>query len=450
MGTAVDGERLAVITKDMGTAEIFPQYVAHHPNGRLFAVCGDGDYVVYTSQALRNKSYGSALEFVWGHSGAYATRDTAGKVSVFQDFKESFSFKPPFHIDEMFGGRLIAVRSGEFVCFYDWTSYRLVRRIDVAPRSVIWSDDGCSVVLVCPDSFYILKHDKSVVQAALAGQTETDDDGIEASFDLQEEVSDKVVSGLWVGECFVYIAQSQRMICMVAGATETLAHLDRPQYLLGYLPEQSKLYLIDKELSITPYTLHLALVEYQSAIMRKDTEAAAKYFSQLPETTHNRVARFLESQGYTQEALEVSQDGEHRFELTMKLDRLHMAADIIVSIEQSDDRIPLRSKWKTLGDVAMEQADFVLAKRCFLKARDLNALFLLQTSCGDAEGLRTTAKEAQEAGVANIACLCHVLLGDLVEALDILVKASRLPEACFFCPKLHPERATPRGRVVEG
>ena len=141
------------------------------------------------------------------------------------------------------------------------------------------------------------------------------------------------------GECFVYVAQSQRMICMVAGATETLAHLDRPQYLLGYLPEQSKLYLIDKELSITPYTLHLALVEYQSAIMRKDTEAAAKYFSQLPETTHNRVARFLESQGYTQEALEVSQDGEHRFELAMKLDRLHMAADIIVSIEQSDDRI---------------------------------------------------------------------------------------------------------------
>ena len=73
-----------------------------------------------------------ALEFCWAHSGAYATRDGNGKITVFQDspasrgvfllqawvickgqdgqdlpqdFKESFSFKPPFTVEETYGGR---------------------------------------------------------------------------------------------------------------------------------------------------------------------------------------------------------------------------------------------------------------------------------------------------------------------------------------------------------
>lgn len=54
------------------------------------------------------------------------------------------------------------------------------------------------------------------------------------------------------------------------------------------------------------------------------------------------------------------------------------------------------------------------------------------TSCGDAEGLQRTAKAAEDAGVANIAVLCHLLLHDLKPALQVLVKANRLPEAAFF------------------
>eukprot|EP00971_Amphidinium_carterae_P266164 5279779-Amphidinium_carterae.1 len=434
---AGDGDRLALSIKDMGTAEIFPQYVAHHPNGRLFAVCGDGEYVIYTAQALRNKSFGSALEFVWSNTGAYATRDASGKISVFQDFKESFSFKPPYGVDEIFGGHLIGVRSGDFVCFYDWNQYRLIRRIDVSPKLAIWSEDGSSVVLVCADSFYVLNHDKDVINTASAA--DADEDGIEAAFDLVNEVSDKIYSGTWVGECFVYISNTQRLTCLVAGASETLAHLDRVQYLLGYIPDQSKLYLIDKELNVCTYSLHLALVEYQSAVMRKDMEAAQTFFVQLPEALHNRVARFLEAQGFQEKALEITKDDEHRFELAMHLGKLHMAADIIVTISSQATQAMLpRAKWKTLGDVAMEQGDFALSKRCFNEAKDLSALFLIQTACGDAEGLRKTASMARDSGAANIAMLCFMLLGQPKDALDILIKANRLPEASFFARSYIP------------
>jgi len=28
-------------------------------------VCGDGEYIIFTALAWRNKSFGNALEFVW-------------------------------------------------------------------------------------------------------------------------------------------------------------------------------------------------------------------------------------------------------------------------------------------------------------------------------------------------------------------------------------------------
>lgn len=59
------GEKLSLAVKDMGSCEIFPQVVQHNCNGRFLVVCGDGEYIIYTSQALRNKAFGQALDFAW-------------------------------------------------------------------------------------------------------------------------------------------------------------------------------------------------------------------------------------------------------------------------------------------------------------------------------------------------------------------------------------------------
>ena len=81
-----DGERLPLATKELGSCEIYPQYLKHNTNGwcssyflcdlkrtncekqtsgRFVVVCGDGEYIIYTALGLRNKSFGTALEFVW-------------------------------------------------------------------------------------------------------------------------------------------------------------------------------------------------------------------------------------------------------------------------------------------------------------------------------------------------------------------------------------------------
>ena len=40
-----DGEPLPLAAKDMGSCELYPQTLAHNPNGRFVVVCGDGECV---------------------------------------------------------------------------------------------------------------------------------------------------------------------------------------------------------------------------------------------------------------------------------------------------------------------------------------------------------------------------------------------------------------------
>lgn len=97
---AQDGERLPLAVKDMGACEIYPQTIQHNPNGRFLVVCGDGEYIIYTSMALRNKAFGQASEFVWAaDSSQYAVRESNTTVKVFKNFKEKKSFKPDFGAD---------------------------------------------------------------------------------------------------------------------------------------------------------------------------------------------------------------------------------------------------------------------------------------------------------------------------------------------------------------
>lgn len=51
---------------------------------RFVVVCGDGEYIIYTAMALRNKSFGSAQEFVWASdSSEYVLIDCQSVVHYF-------------------------------------------------------------------------------------------------------------------------------------------------------------------------------------------------------------------------------------------------------------------------------------------------------------------------------------------------------------------------------
>lgn len=70
-------------------------------------------------------------------------------------------------------------------------------------------------------------------------------------------------------------------------------------YLLGYMPTHNRIYLVDKALNVYGYSLSLSMVEYQTAILQGDLDAAAEILPSVPAEHRNKIARFLEAQGET-------------------------------------------------------------------------------------------------------------------------------------------------------
>jgi coatomer subunit beta' len=77
-------------------------------------------------------------------------------------------------------------------------------------------------------------------------------------------------------------------------------------YLLGYIPAHNRVYLADKDCAIYSYSLSLNVVEYQTAILQGDNDAAAEILPTIPKDQLNKVARFLESRGLSIDILRLS------------------------------------------------------------------------------------------------------------------------------------------------
>jgi Coatomer WD associated region len=65
--------------------------------------------------------------------------------------------------------------------------------------------------------------------------------------------TEQVQTGQWVGACFLYTNEAGRLNYYVGGEVMTLCHLDHPMYMLGYLPKEDRVYLMDKTQGIHRY-----------------------------------------------------------------------------------------------------------------------------------------------------------------------------------------------------
>lgn len=431
--TFKDGERLPLNVKDMGACDIYPQTVSHNPNGRFVVVCGDGEYIIYTSMALRNKAYGSAQEFIWSYDkDEYAIRD-GNQIKIFKNFKERKQFKPSFGTESIYGGQLLGVRSVSGLSFYDWESTELVRRIEITPKLVYWSENGQLICIACDDSFYVLQYNPEAFENAKGDPELLTEDGVEDAFTVVNEINETVKTGCWVGDCFIYTNSLNRLNYYVGGEICTISHLDRQMYLLGYIPNDNRLYLGDKELNIVSFSLLLSVLEYQTAVMRKDFETADKVLATIPKDQCTRIAHFLEKQGFKQQALAVTLDSEHKFDLAIQLGDLKIAYEIAKETQSEQ-------KWKILAEVATKKCEFGLAQECLHKAEDFGSLVLLASASGNADMMTKLADSSKSKGQNNISFLSYFVLGKLDECLQLLIDTNRLPEAAFFARTYMPSK----------
>jgi coatomer subunit beta' len=75
-----------------------------------------------------------------------------------------------------------------------------VRKIDVCPTAVYWSDTGDKVALVTEKTFYVLQYNKDLVNAVLDAGATPSAEGIDDAFEVVHEIGESVDTALWIGD----------------------------------------------------------------------------------------------------------------------------------------------------------------------------------------------------------------------------------------------------------
>lgn len=433
-----EGQRLSVQWRELGNTEVYPQSLQHSPNGRFVTVCGDGEYIIYTALAWRNKAFGSGTSFAWASdSNTYAVLEGKSKLRAYRNFKERTGLiksSGSWAVEGIHGGPLLAARGSGFVMFWDWETGAVVRRIEVDATNVTWSGSGELVGITTEDSFYILRFDRDAYAQALESGEVFGDEGVEEAFDVIAEVAEQVKTCKWVGDCFIYTNNNNRLNYLIGDQANVINHFDQSVFLLGYLPSHNRIYVADKDMNIYSYALSLNVVEYQSAILRGDLQEAERLLPEIPSDQRNRIARFLEVQDMKELALQVSTDPDHKFDLAISINDLETALELVRASPEAGSEV----KWKLVGDKALSAWQLDLAQEAFEKSKDLAALLLLYTSLSDRAGLQSLAQLASEKGQNNIAFAAYLQLGDSAACVDLLSKTDRLPEAAMMARSYNP------------
>ncbi|CAE6944515.1 Copb2 [Symbiodinium sp. CCMP2592] len=220
--------------QDMGVLPVIPRTLAHSPQGHLFAVCGDGEYLIYTAEAAPQlDARGAAQEIAWGPDDAYAV--WAGTLFIHSSQGRATELHLPFEVHSIHGGRLLGI-SGivegiETLRFYGWTASAEscpLLQVHGSVHNVYWSASGQYAVLAYQGHFVRFQCTAS----------HSDDADIE--FIPLHKVETKVWSATFADEMFVYVSLQGEALNI--------------PYLLGYLPEKSALcIMVDGSVIIQPF-----------------------------------------------------------------------------------------------------------------------------------------------------------------------------------------------------
>ena len=103
-----------------------------------------------------------------------------------------------------------------------------------------------------------------------------------------------------------YTNAANRLQYFIGEQTYTIRPCDTELYVLGYLPQLSRIFAADKDMNLYSFSLSLAVVEYQTAILQGNFALAESLLPQVPHGQRGKVAKFLETQDMPDLALQLS------------------------------------------------------------------------------------------------------------------------------------------------
>eukprot|EP00826_Nyctotherus_ovalis_P026214 TRINITY_DN2048_c0_g2_i2.p1 TRINITY_DN2048_c0_g2~~TRINITY_DN2048_c0_g2_i2.p1 ORF type:complete len:268 (+),score=86.12 TRINITY_DN2048_c0_g2_i2:3592-4395(+) len=188
------GEKVHVVYKELGNADMYVQGLRFNANGQSFAIFGESDYAIYNSRSFKSAGYGAGSDLVWSKGELFGVK-LESSIKIIKRDQELGSFKLGYQFDAIFGGDFLAVRSEDSVAFFDWETQTVIRRIEIAPKNVLWSEDGTKVSLLSDEGVYILNCNRKAIAEYLA-QGEASEEGLEAAFELENELPEIVTPPL--------------------------------------------------------------------------------------------------------------------------------------------------------------------------------------------------------------------------------------------------------------
>jgi len=413
--------------KELGTVDVYPKQLAHDSKGRFVSICGEGEYVIYAAISWRSKSYGQAEELVWGPgAGQYCIREKSGQLKIFKDFKDHKAFKPFFTPQKIFGGSLIAARSDEFICLYDWETAQLVRSIEVVPHEVFWSENGDYVALCCQDQYFVLRFNAQILKQALT-QGALPEEGLANALEIEcDPIGDRVKKGQFVGDVFVYVTNDNQCKYYVGGDVQFLYHVEKGYRFLGYVQKANKLYFMNQKRNVIAQDLNMNVLRYQTAIIRGDMQAARSLLEagEIPEDLYDELARFLAKHGHKELAINLTRDPVFQFQLAIELNDLQRAFSLCQN-EQD---------YKRVGELCVKLGDFDMAKEAYTKGNNYSDLLVLYSSMGDYEGIKLVGQK----GRGNVRFICNLMCGDVESCVKDLIAEERFTEAAFMARTYSP------------
>lgn len=430
---AKDGEIIDIQPKSLGSTELFPLNLKFSPNGRHFSVLSDKDFVVSTSGVYRSNCVGKGTDLAWVNEGDFVVKEEKF-VKLYKNFKEFKSFKPGFSYENVFGGPYFSVKTSDAVFIYDFETQAFIRKIDVCPQNVVWSDNKKQVALMCDDVTYILKAFPNVIDKYIEdseNENNSDEEGCEEAFEAYFEINDRISNGLFIDDVFIYVNNKNKINYALEDKIFSITTLNSNYSLQGYLPSSNKIYLMNKGFQLISYTFPQSFVNYQMAILKKDFNSAEKILSTVPAEYQERVVNFLEKFEMYDLCYKISTNPNQKFSLAIKLKKLKDAR--VLALDQNS-----QEKWKMVADLALELGEFKHAEEAMIAAKDFNGLLLYYSIIGDREKIYLLAENADSDGYYNIAYSCYFQLNDLEKCLEILVKSQKFPEAALFCRTYAP------------
>ena len=294
----------------------------HSPNGRFVAVLGDDKYSILTTLGFRTKAFGKGFKFAWAQNSTnYAVLDVVGSVQLYQNFELDKTIDR--FCKKIWGGTLLSVLADNGVEFYDWDSGLLIRRIEEKVSEVKWSGD--IVAMRTKDTIFILQYFPPNPDDAENQYDESS--GYENSFTLLHQIDAKSSSICW-SSGILFFTENLKVNRFVSGIVQSTATLKTPVDLLGYLPRENLLVLVDYQRKIIGFNLPYALLDFEVSIAdgeEPDPES-------VPEEYRASCAKFLKQIGQKELALEVATDPVMKFDLALELERLDVAQKLALEL----------------------------------------------------------------------------------------------------------------------